>query len=161
MIEPNRPLKRSSETAAERTLSTLVETRSRATCSSACARVIGMSAAISPTRDEKCSISRRSDSLSLPERRRTAIMSTAAMGTVSTKTTTKLGTRMAVETRAADQHADRRQSDPVGLVERELDVLGVAHHLALDDRGARLRVEADREQLQPGGHPVAQIGPAT
>ena len=82
LSDANRPLSTSSRYPAERTPSAPAATRSSAVDSSPCARVIGMRVAISPTRAEKCSTSRRNDSLRSRDRRASTYRSSTASGMV-------------------------------------------------------------------------------
>jgi hypothetical protein len=81
--DANRPLSRSSWNPALRTPSAPKATLRTAVCSRPCARVIGISVAISPTRAENCSTSRRKLAFRSALRRLRIARSSTASGIVS------------------------------------------------------------------------------
>ena len=81
--DANRPFSRSSWKPALRTPSAPCATRLTAVCSRPWARVMGMSVAISPTRAENCSTSRRKVSLRAALRRLRIARSSTASGMAS------------------------------------------------------------------------------
>ncbi len=94
--DATRPLSRSRRSAARRTSSAPSATRETAVRSRPWARVTGMSEAISPTRDENPSISRRNSSLRTRERRDIVRRISSAVGMARAYTGRNSGTLRAV-----------------------------------------------------------------
>ena len=130
-----------------------------AVCSRPCARVTGMSEAISPTRAAKPSISRRNTSLRARERR--LRRRSAARARWARRARRRAGTAaptIAVITIAPISTMTDDSSGWVTCCSISSTFSTSRTTLRLHDRRADPRVVADRQALQAGGEGVAEVG---